>query len=133
MLCMAGGHRTASSLTSVYLTVPGDGRFSLDRWRIRLCLRHGRQVLGGLYRRGVDFVTEDQEPDFCLGCAEPTSAKGVEVSFYEGEWAARFAGILCEACAGQPVDAFNLGLVGPEKLPPREPSTSGAFRKNGRK
>lgn len=133
MQCAVLDHRTGSQLTSVYLTYPGQARYTRDRYRLRLCLRHGRQVLGGLYRRAVDEVTEDQEPEFCLGCAEPTEACAIEVAFYEGDWSARFAACVCAACEASPTSVVNLGSVTAEKLPPRENTTPRGSSKNGRK
>jgi hypothetical protein len=133
MQCAVLDHRTGAHLSSIYLTIPGLSRFSIDRWRMRLCLRHSRQLLGGLYRRGVDEVTEDQEPEFCLGCGEPTNAQGFEISYYEADWSARFACVACDTCKGSPVTMLNFGSVTAEKLPPRENMTSRGLAKNGRK
>jgi len=124
--CNFGGHRCAQTPISVYYAFSTDARFTKERWRIRACVRHGRATLERLYRRGLDLEVEGSEPEFCLGCGLPASTAVVEVSLYEGEWAARFAGVVCDAC--DPADPETVGapLVGAEKLPPREKSTKRA-------
>lgn len=118
--CAAGQHRCADTPISAYVTMPGDGPQTGDRFRSRFCVRHGRQALSWAYRFGVDMLSEGGDPHLCIACGQPTCDVLLELSIYEGEWGARFAALACSECAPHPLQVDGEPPVSAEKLPPRE-------------
>lgn len=119
-LCSYGGHRCAEISAQAYYTVPSENRFTATRFRLRICARHFRQLLAQLYRCGLDLLTEDDEPEYCVGCGNPTKATALEIALYEHESRWVFALVACESCDCSTPNVVNQAFVGAEKLPPRE-------------
>lgn len=126
--CVEGGHRCAQTPLTAYYVAPGTERMTGTRWRLRLCIRHGRALLERLYRRGLDLEVEGSDPELCVGCGLPGDQLVVEVAVYEGDWQARFAAVACKGCDSTEPHILIDALVGAEKLPPREKGTKRASR-----
>jgi hypothetical protein len=130
-LCAYGGHRCAEIAAQAYYTVPGKDRFTADRYRLRVCVRHFRQLLAQLYRCGLDLLTEDDEPEFCVGCGKPAQSVPLEMTLYQQDVRFVFALVACDDCDCTKPSVVNQALVAGEKLPPRENMTNRSSKKRG--
>lgn len=119
-LCSYGAHRCAEIAAQAYYTVPSENRFTAARYRLRFCVRHFRQLLAQLYRCGLDLLTEDDEPQFCVGCGKPAESTPLEIALYERETRWVFALVACDGCDTSDPSVVNQAFVGAEKMPPRE-------------
>lgn len=129
--CCFSGHLAAQTPIALYLTYPGPaGEFTGDRYRLRACTRHGHQLLVLLLKRGSNLLAEAELPEFCLGCAQPSSSTVYEARWYEGDWSVAATYQLCDECRAAPLEALADAPLQAEKLPPREktPQTKGRRR-----
>jgi hypothetical protein len=128
--CCFSDHLAAQTPIALYLTYPGhQGDFTGDRYRLRCCVRHGHQLLVLLLKRGSNLLAEAELPEFCLGCAQPTSTSVYEARWYEGDWSVAATYSLCDDCAAHPLEALAEAPLTGEKLPPREKTPQGARRR----
>lgn len=131
-LCSDGQHAATKTSVTLFILVPGEDRYHNDRYRLKFCLRHGRQQLAALYRSGIDTASEGNQPEFCFGCGEPAHGYPFEIMFYEDSWYARFDLVLCEACWATLPSSLGEALLAAEKLPDRPQSSQRGSHANGR-
>lgn len=126
--CSRGGHPAESLSSTLFLMVSLRGDSPAVVYRAAYCHRHGRVLLSVCYKTAVDLSAELDDPEFCFGCGRPSTDIPFGLSYYEGDWTARFAGVLCDECAHGLPSTLGEASGSPEKLPPRQNRTNRASR-----
>lgn len=128
-VCSRDQHPAEAAPVVVFLFVDQPGQRRANTFRGAYCRKHGRILLGVMYKCAIDLAAELGEPEFCFGCGNPTDAFPFGLSYFERDFGVKFQAVLCEECSQGAPSSLGEALSGAQRLPPRENSTNRASRR----